>query len=233
MLTLRRCLHFKEQLKKHQKRFTHRYCGGFKRPLDSLSCLASHRQSAQHATEFRCCDCGRGFKSSGALDDHLHGKNHSKPVKKSVPPRLVKARVIHPCPKCPRRFATPNALRTHRETLAHCPIDNMQCITSMYRNKFRIPSALLHHLESGLSPSGFRREALRSLVLEHDTDRLISDSARTLGTALTVLALTPSSTLSEEACRTPDTTEMSDWALLVSQRTRNRCIFLSAKASSL
>lgn len=235
-------------LKNHQKGLRHCYCGDCNKTFSDSAALAAHLQSSRHSTEFRCCDCDREFKSCVALEQHLRDKIHSKPAKKSESAVL---RVSHQCPRCPRKFASPTALKAHLKSLIHCPLGNISCFSTACKKRFPSPSAVIQHLESASCPSGADRDDLRRLVVEHDTDRLVTDGAATISSTLAevserlqtkprrrsltsepqadLLVPTLSSTTSQ-GCWTPKSGSASEWVtLLVSESKENRCSFCGPK----
>ncbi len=206
-------------------------------------------QSSLHSTEFRCCDCNRDFNSIDSLNQHLRDKVHRHPDpdarRKHVGGGQKNAKTTAgdsashlECSECRRKFKTDTALQQHLASPAHPPV-RLRCIAggTSCKFKFSSPSAQIQHLESGACPSGMNRDKMKALVMEHDTERLITklpsassilleDDTESAGSW--ELIRTPSSaSLSSlgDGCMTPDSGSLSDWALLVSQTHSRRCPF--------
>lgn len=209
-----------QALTQHQKAKGHyHHCGDCNRSFPSAALLREHLTASQHSSEFRCCDCNRNFTSSKALRDHLRDKVHG------VPKRLRERRSGPcDCPTCHRTFRTAEALQQHLNSLVHRPLSDLACIAhSSCKSRFRSPSALLHHLESGACRSGINRQKINMLVLAKDTDRIITtppqrtalpeldtaqrprvdDDGDTTVASSDVLILTPSSTVTSPHSSTP------------------------------
>lgn len=181
-------------LTRHQREQNHCFCGDCNKIFGSDSLFKSHLKSMKHSTEFRCCDCSRNFKSSNALYQHLADKVHQAPGatrqknKKKVfgekdkvqstghtqgSPSTVPGR--EECDICFRTFKDKEALEQHASSLKHKPLAQLSCITgASCRGKFPSPSALLHHLESGKCKSGMNYETLKEIIIQQDTERLIT-----------------------------------------------------------
>jgi len=151
-----------------------RYCGDCRKSFVDAAALRQHRQSSAHAVEFRCCDCERDFASLDALQQHLQDKVHKPKKIAHEKPR------IQQCPKCSRQFQSEQALQNHKASTAHRSARNLVCAiggaggTRSCNRRFKSPSAMLHHLESGGCPSGMNRAKLNMVVLRNDTERIIS-----------------------------------------------------------
>ncbi|KAM3428460.1 hypothetical protein NHJ13734_008597 [Beauveria thailandica] len=197
-------------------------------------------QTSLHSTEFRCCDCDREFNSGAALDQHLRDKVHRRPAattKSKVQKASEKtAAPTFRCSKCSRTFATEVLLEQHLASLAHRPLGSLSCFAgASCKAKFRSPSAVLQHLESGACPSGMNLDQLKILILKYDTERLITRSPSDGDVLLegqsdvsSDLIRTPSSlSLSSTAdgCWTPTSGSLSDWTMLISQSPSHRCPF--------
>ncbi|KAK8144092.1 hypothetical protein G3M48_006300 [Beauveria asiatica] len=200
-------------------------------------------QSSRHSTEFRCCDCDRGFNSGAALDQHLRDKVHRRPAvtnkfrhknKVHKASKEKAAASISRCSKCIRTFATEVSLKQHLASPAHRPLGSLTCFAGASCKKtFRCPSAVLHHLESGACPSGMDRDQMKILIERYDTERLItrlpSDEGAFLENHSSVdsdLIRTPSSlslSSTSDGCWTPTSGSLSDWTMLISQYPSYRC----------
>ncbi|KAM3551971.1 hypothetical protein ARSEF4850_007612 [Beauveria asiatica] len=200
----------------------------------------SHMQTLLHSTEFRCCDCDRGFNSGAALDQHLRDKGHRRPAattkSKVQEVSEITAAPTFRCSKCSRTFATEVSLEQHLASLAHRPLGSLSCFAgASCKAKFGSPSAVLQHLEIGACPSGMDRDQLKILILKYDTERLITRSPSDGDVLLegqsdvsSDLVRTPSSlSLSSTAdgCWTPTSGSLSDWTMLISQSPSHRCPF--------
>ncbi|KAJ5522910.1 zinc finger protein [Penicillium frequentans] len=120
---------------------------------------------AGQMSHFRCCECHREFANGNALEQHRRDKTH-RPIRDK--------RIAQACCQCNRRFLTQAALEQHERSLAHHPISNLKCIDALCQQKFKSPSSMLHHLESGACRSGMNREDINSIVSTYDTERIIS-----------------------------------------------------------
>jgi hypothetical protein len=169
----------KKLLEAHQRSAKHCCCGTCTRVFSHDQALADHRaavhtkQSPVHSglfsnqqktIQFHCCDCNRDFSSESALRQHLANKNHALP-----------ARLNRVCERCGRQFINEKALSQHLSSLAHIPLCNVGCIGHQKcKRRFRCPSGLLHHLESGTCCSGINRLTLNNVVCKRDTGRVIT-----------------------------------------------------------
>jgi hypothetical protein len=232
-------------LTNHQKRQNHCYCGDCNRTFSTASGWKSHLQSSRHSTEFRCCDCDREFRSGASLDQHLRDKVHRLPAtagKRRPPCQKQKKAEVNgngstsplQCTKCSREFKTADALQQHLASLKHCPLGKVPCIAgASCKATFPSPSALLHHLESGACSSGMNREKLNSLILKHDTERLITrqpadsglleDDTDSSGSWDLIRTPSSASLSSGDGCMTPASGGLSDWAVLLSRVPSHRC----------
>lgn len=155
-------------LSQHQRSTGHCYCGDCDKYFDTTKALDQHLRSHIHeANQFHCCDCDRDFSSERALEQHLTDKVHT--IVRSETQGLI-------CEECGRKFKNKHALKQHKTSLIHQPISNLECLSKDCRKRFPSPSALLHHLESGLCVSGTNRHTLNALIQKHDQDRLISNT---------------------------------------------------------
>ncbi|RWQ94885.1 putative zinc finger protein [Paecilomyces variotii] len=155
-------------LSQHQRSTGHCYCGDCDKYFDTTKALDQHlRSHINEANQFHCCDCDRDFSSERALEQHLTDKVHT--IVRSETQGLI-------CEECGRKFKNKHALKQHKTSLIHQPISNLECLSKDCRKRFPSPSALLHHLESGLCVSGTNRHTLNALIQKHDQDRLISNT---------------------------------------------------------
>lgn len=247
-------------LKIHQRGKNHCYCGDCNKTFGSSTALTTHLQSSRHSTAFHCCDCDRDFQNSNALEQHLRHKVHKRPTLarpkptptrplQHVPASAKTTQLPHSCAQCPRKFKSLSCLQQHLQSLAHKPLSNLRCIAvASCKKKFLSPSALLHHLESGACSSGMNSEKVKRIVVENDTENLVTKrqepvydmlhevSKRLLfgsanqetvsDTESEVFVPTPSSSLSQ-ACWTPEDGSVKDWAAAISQSSHRRCPFCS------
>ncbi|KAL7928497.1 ribosomal protein L11, N-terminal domain-containing protein [Trichoderma chlorosporum] len=144
--------------------------------FDSLNASNRHVRLTGHATEFRCCDCNRSFKTEYALQDHL--KHHDDNVK----PRPKPVAKQPECKTCDRKFKNDTALRQHLNSVIHRPICDLACMAGSLsgvecKARFRNPSAMVAHMESGTCRSGMDRRKLNQLVLLQDNENLITSAS--------------------------------------------------------
>ncbi|KAL4889157.1 hypothetical protein BDV59DRAFT_195848 [Aspergillus ambiguus] len=126
------------------------------------------------ASTFECCSCKRHFASEAALRQHLHDKIHQDLQRKTA----------HRCEDCNRVFPSKVALEQHMRSPIHKPLANLRCVTETCRLTFNVPSALIHHLESGSCSSGWTREKINSVLHQYDSDRLLTTRSVSLNTTL-------------------------------------------------
>jgi len=221
----------KEKLAAHQRSTGHCYCEDCERFFGSNDALRQHRNSSIHVSQFHCCDCDRDFATERALEQHLADKVHT------VSRRL--SRFI--CQECDREFGDERALEQHLTSLIHRPLSNIKCIAAKCRGRFKSPSALLHHLESGACQSGINRVKLNSLIQTHDSDQLICDPTDDLSIAQAIsdsanstsrsesagdITLTPSRGSAYSYPASHQAVELSDSLIMVTTRlslSTNRC----------
>jgi Zinc-finger of C2H2 type len=136
----------------------------YKRSTGYSFCKDCDLRSLVPVTEFRCCDCDRGFADDPALQEHLATKVHTPPLRCD---RVHK--------ECNKEFVNETALLQHQTSVVHRPISNIQCMAHKKCKKcFSCPSALLHHLESGSYHPKMTRWKLNKAVREMDADCLIT-----------------------------------------------------------
>ena len=101
--------------------------------------------------------------------DHLRDKNH-RPKNPALPRKNI------PCGRCTKLFTSNKAASAHRASPVHKPIcAPLQCLGSnICKKRFRTPSALILHLESGSCPSNLTRTKLNNIIVQHDTHRVIT-----------------------------------------------------------
>ncbi|KAL8713539.1 MAG: hypothetical protein Q9220_002401 [cf. Caloplaca sp. 1 TL-2023] len=159
-------------MKDHQRDKGHCYCKDCDLCFEDAATLLHHRCTKLRPSEFRCIDCRRDFSSEQALVQHLASKKNHQPLKSAIEPS---ADGFFHCDKCDRRFAQRYALEQHQASNVHKPLSNLRCIASAKCTKhFTSPSALLGHLESGACSSRLNKDLLDTLILEHDTENIIT-----------------------------------------------------------
>jgi hypothetical protein len=147
----------------------HCFCSECDLNFPSRQCWEDHRNSADHASEFKCCDCDISFHDVHALVAHMESRAHRKPRRKKVARNDRKHSLSAPssthCTKCKKKFSCPQSLQQHCASLKHRPLSRLKCpIGSNCKGTFFSPSALLHHLESGSCSSGMHRGKVYELV---------------------------------------------------------------------
>ncbi|EHK42821.1 hypothetical protein TRIATDRAFT_300854 [Trichoderma atroviride IMI 206040] len=149
------------------------YCNDCDAKFDDQDALRQHTTTVRHAVEFGCCDCNKSFKNFNALNQHLRDKVHEKrPVVKK----------LHRCEECDRLFVNAAALDQHLQSTVHRPISNLTCMAGKIcgvecNARFKSPSAMIAHMESGSCQSGMNRQKLNRLILVQDNDHLITSSS--------------------------------------------------------
>ncbi|KAL7788726.1 hypothetical protein V8C37DRAFT_387862 [Trichoderma ceciliae] len=150
-------------------------CNDCRAQFNSQAALRSHLQSTGHAVEFRCCDCNKSFQTANALNAHLKNKTHATPVAEP------KTKPLRPrCKDCDRTFNSDHSLRQHLKSTIHCPISDLTCMAGKICGcdaRFRSPSAMVAHMESGSCRSGMDRQKLNRLILVQDCDNVITNSS--------------------------------------------------------
>jgi hypothetical protein len=136
-----------------------------------------HRSSADHASEFKCCDCDIHFTDVHALVAHMESRAHRKPRRAKVAQNNGKHSVPAPsriiCSICKNKFSSPQSLQQHCSSSKHRPLSRLKCpIGSNCKGTFSSPSALLHHLESGSCASGMNRGKVYQVVESCDLNIL-------------------------------------------------------------
>lgn len=144
-------------------RESHFYCEECNKGFRDSKALEQHANSPRHIKQFHCCDCDRDFVNEDALNQHLRDKVHT--IDRTADLR---------CVECDRVFGDEKALQQHRDSVKHRPISNIKCIAPGCSRRFKSPSAMLHHLESGGCRSGLDRRAINTLIQENDMDRIIT-----------------------------------------------------------
>ncbi|KAI1106237.1 hypothetical protein F4804DRAFT_301261 [Jackrogersella minutella] len=178
----------KQSLEAHQIQSLHAYCDecGIVSPTtlsheEHIQCF--HTPSS--ATQFRCCDCERDFKSESALADHLrtskvHRKKKVRNNKKNTQEEQEEVDQVIKCKKCKKTFKTRHAQQQHLESVRHKPLSNIKCVADAECNKhFNCPSAQLHHLESGKCVSKMTKKKLNAAIAANDTGRIITSGGVT------------------------------------------------------
>lgn len=101
--------------------------------------------------------------------DHIRDKIH-RPKSPARPRKNIT------CGRCKKLFTSKQAASAHRASPIHKPIcAPLQCIDSnLCKKRFRTPSALILHLESGSCPSNLTRTKLNNIIVQHDTHRVIT-----------------------------------------------------------
>ena len=184
-------------LENHQRAEKHCYCHVCTKIFESESKAVKHFETF-HAPQFWCCDCEKDFADENALSQHLDNKIHqripcqvceqdfgSKPsLDRHIvvehrapvnPNRHFWRETVHGCYICQRRFVTKVALNKHLTSLKHHPLSDLGCLASdKCKRRFRSPSALLQHLESGTCCSGIDMHYINNLVQDNDIERIIS-----------------------------------------------------------
>lgn len=173
-------------LQNHQRSTEHCYCSQCEVYLMSMVKHIAHLRDGKHENlyhccdcergysnqetlNYHCCDCDKGFRNSNALIDHINSKAHKHKVE------LLKLVIEHKCKICKDTFDSKNALKKHNRSKhpvrqIRCPVGE-NCI-----KKFKTPSALMNHLESGSCSSGLTRSRIQQLVATHDPERYITSS---------------------------------------------------------
>ncbi|KAJ5963477.1 zinc finger protein [Penicillium vulpinum] len=159
------CFRNRKQLRRHQESTTHCFCRPCNLYFESTNALRKHELAPGHVGQFHCCDCDRDFVNSSALEQHLQNKIHTF---------TKRPKEGYVCEQCDRGFSSQNALNQHRGSLVHRPLSDLECIDPKCRKRFKSPSSLLHHLESGTCRSGMNRDKLNGLICAYDTDQIIS-----------------------------------------------------------
>ena len=132
---------------------------------DQSFCEECERNSLhERIMQFRCCDCDCDFPNEPALLQHLAEHNH-----------VLSSPLDRVCKECDRQFVDQKALSQHLSSLVHVPLSDVKCVGhKKCKKRFRCPSSLLHHLESGACRSGMDRRKLNKMVCGKDTDREIT-----------------------------------------------------------
>ncbi|KAH7130247.1 hypothetical protein B0J11DRAFT_602558 [Dendryphion nanum] len=148
----------------------HCFCTDCNIVFENQNALDVHRQTKMHASKFECCDCNIPFDDIHALNAHIASGAHQKPF---LAKRLRKS--TNPaCEKCKLEFRSIDALQQHLLSLKHNPISNLKCpMGKGCQQRFKSPSALLHHLESGRCKSGMDRREVYQIVQACDEDGMI------------------------------------------------------------
>lgn len=205
------------------RRFTgHCYCSDCDISFESQSAFKIHLETEVHASEFKCCDCNIFFGDIHALNAHMASRAHRKPLPKKLLREINFTITGHVCNQCQRKFASSDSLQQHRESVKHKPLSSLRCpLAKKCHKKFKSPSALLHHLESGDCPSGMNRDEINRLVQSYDHDnaihsssalaplKLSAPSASSLSSALSTRIPTPDSEFSEMVFD-----DESEWSLV-------------------
>lgn len=144
-------------------RDSHFYCDECNKIFIDSKALDQHKNSPRHIGQFHCCDCDRDFVNEDALNQHLRDKVHT--IDRTADLR---------CIECGGEFGDEKALQQHRNSIKHRPISDIKCIAPGCRRKFKSPSAMLHHLESGGCRSGLHRHTIDILIRENDMDGIIT-----------------------------------------------------------
>ncbi|KAK3117448.1 hypothetical protein LTR53_001135, partial [Teratosphaeriaceae sp. CCFEE 6253] len=166
----------------HKVQTGHCYCGTCSEAFPTPVALAQHEANT-HATDFKCMDCDRCFRTEASLMQHLKDKTtiHEKLLKRS------KKRKDGSIKCCKREFKTFAAVQDHQSSQRHkdavkaasrsraptqptgivCPL-NKSC-----KRRFETPSALVMHLESGSRKYGMDRAKFCELVGMIDEDRVV------------------------------------------------------------
>ncbi|KAF7945014.1 hypothetical protein EAE96_009797 [Botrytis aclada] len=134
------------------------------------------------ATQFRCCDCDRDFKSEVALTDHLRfsyvhrpGKACKNKKNKKQQNQQDKGSPQTRCEKCNKTFTNRHALSSHLSSVRHHPLSDLKCLAgTKCKKRFNCPSGLLQHLESGRCMSGATKTKLNDAIAAKDTRRIIT-----------------------------------------------------------
>jgi len=209
----------KPSLEAHQRESLHGYCYNCDILSPTRRLHALHMQShapvpamtASSATQFRCCDCERDFKSEEALADHLrcskvHGPGKGANKKKKKQKQQEEGNRRTKCKKCERTFKNQGALRRHLTSVRHNPLSDIKCVADTEcKKQFNCPSAQLQHLENGRCVSGMTKTKLNAAIAANDTGRIITSGGVT---AQPLLVDNPSAT-STSQIRSPILTPTS------------------------
>lgn len=185
----------KPSLEAHQRESLHASCYNCDVVFPTRELYALHMQShapasartPSSATQFRCCDCERDFKSEGALTDHLcyskvhrPGKGGKKKKKKKKQNQQEEGSQRTGCKKCNRTFKDWGALNRHLTSVRHHPLSDIKCLADAEcKKQFNCPSGQLQHLESGKCVSGMTKTKLNAAVAANDTGRIITSGGVT------------------------------------------------------
>ena len=181
----------KASLEAHQLDELHVSCYDCRVAFPTRELYASHMQShntalvrpLSAATQFRCCDCKRDFKSEGALTDHLRSSSVHKPGKggknkknnKQQQGQQDQGTQQMKCEKCSKTFTSRHALYSHLSSVRHHPLSNIKCLAgTKCEKRFNCPSGQLQHLESGKCRSGMTKTKLFGAIATKDTGRIIT-----------------------------------------------------------
>ncbi|KAI9737164.1 MAG: hypothetical protein M1834_000757 [Cirrosporium novae-zelandiae] len=183
------------------------YCEVCDHIFNAITHFRDHQNSSRHINlrkqllsqkmAFYCCDCHKDFADETIFRQHLdckHYKSLSKPY----------------CEKCERFFVNQEALDQHLASLVHCSPSNIPCVASENcKKRFKIPSALANHLESGACKSGMSKNELHRLVHAADTDHSIT--TRSMKKSMEILNSDGSSSMSSGSIiYTPTTSEIDE-----------------------
>ncbi|CZT10430.1 uncharacterized protein RCO7_10523 [Rhynchosporium graminicola] len=182
----------KASLIAHQREKLHAFCNHCSILFPTRELHESHAQShtpvpvrqPTPATQFRCCDCKRNFRSEDALTNHLRCRGIHKPskggknTKKQEQARSEQVTPQTRCEKCKKSFKNQDSLTQHLSSVRHHPLSNIKCLADAKCKKhFNCPSAQLLHLESGKCTSGMTKTILNNAIASKDTARIITSRA--------------------------------------------------------
>lgn len=167
----------------------------------------SHECHESAATQYRCCDCDREFKSEHGLKRHLrHVKVHRPKKTKTKAEEGTPAKPM--CQLCNREFKTIDRLKQHLNSLRHNPLSDIQCLASSEcKRRFISPSGQLAHLESGRCVSSLSKIELNGAIASRDTGGIITSGGVTGQWVLDDASSTSSISQSGSPILTPTTAE--------------------------
>ena len=81
------------------------------------------------------------------------------------------------CNECNKKFVDETALSQHLSSAVHAPLSDIKCVGDRKcKKRFKCPSGLLHHLESGSCRSKMNWQKMNAIVYKNDADHIITQS---------------------------------------------------------
>ncbi|KAF8539349.1 hypothetical protein BDD12DRAFT_924660, partial [Trichophaea hybrida] len=133
----------------HPERY---HCNECESYFEDKETLDTHAMT--HVSQFHCCECEYDFDNEQDFNEHLSGEahTHQEPRITYTTHALIENEDNSPswvCEPCKKIFPNETALSQHSVSSIHRPILSGQFHCGPCAKEFALPSALLHHLESG------------------------------------------------------------------------------------